>query len=425
VTALWPAPESAPTTGGGSGRSSWPTGIKPVDNDLVSIRSDLVSRPTSRRAAALTPRLPEPRCRHRPGREFIQPGAFRSGHAARAVERKISLHRIQTWVPRASSSTVSCSGGPGGGRLTLMTVELASFPGLCEWDPEQHYYYFELLGETSPVLDTSYGELAAGTGRPADGTVSTHVFEYAWTIGHLGVSQRRLRARRGAGRKAERAQAFSPVPPSDSRTFWDNLGDLAAEIYIYFPQTGGWRVSELGATVKYLTPLPEEESFVDKAARDAELMQPVISAAGQLANVAAPGAGSVISGSAHIVGALAQMKLNSVPQTQGFPWSAAKTACVWNRETMTGVAWSLPKSMFEELGGRITGTLAVIFVPVREQNPEAASSEPVDPKPRQILARAVVHGSQSIPAPPDTDDSPDRHDYLKLCITPTLPTSHE
>jgi len=258
-----------------------------------------------------------------------------------------------------------------------MTVEVVSSPGPCEWDPKQDYFYFELLGETSPVLDTSQGELAAGTGKPADGTVSTHVFEYAWTIGHLGVSQRRLRAHHGARRRKEGAQAFSRIPPSESRTFWDNLRDLAAEIYIYFPQTGGWRVSELGATVKYLTPLPEEETFVDKAAKDAELMQPVVSAVGQLANVAAPGAGSVVSGSAHIVGALAQMKLNSVPQTQGFPWSAAKTACVWKKETMTGVAWSLPKSMFEELGGRITGTLAVIFVPAREQNPDAASSESV------------------------------------------------
>ena len=133
----------------------------------------------------------------------------------------------------------------------------------------------------------------------------------------------------------------------------------------------------------------------------------------------------MVSGSAHIVGALAQMKINSVPQTQGFPWSAARTACVWGKETITGVAWSLPKSMFEELGGRITGTLAVIFVPAREQNPDAASSEPVDPQPRQVLARAVVHGSESIPAPPDKDDSPDRHEYIKLWIAPMLPASHE
>lgn len=96
-----------------------------------------------------------------------------------------------------------------------------------------------------------------------------------------------------------------------------------------FPQSGGWRVHELGATLNYLTPLPEEETFLDRTARDLQLMQPLATSVGQLTNVAAPGVGSAVAGSARLVGALAQMTLDSVPQTDGFPWSVAKAVRIW------------------------------------------------------------------------------------------------
>ena len=89
---------------------------------------------------------------------------------------------------------------------------------------------------------------------------------------------------------------------------------------------------------------------------------------------------------------------------------------------MAGVAWSLPKSMFEELGGRITGGVGVIFVPARQQNPDAASSNPVDPKPKQVLARAVLYSAEPTPAPPDQHAG---KDYLKLWIAPKLPSVSE
>jgi hypothetical protein len=163
-----------------------------------------------------------------------------------------------------------------------MTVEVVSSPPPGEWDPRQQPFYFEFLGETTPVLDTSQGELAAV--ENADGVADgTRVFEYTWTIGHVGVWQHQLKTRRAAGRK----QAFSETPPA----FWDKLGGVG-----------------------------------------------------------------------------------------------------------------------------------VIFVPARQQNPDAASSNPVDPTPKQVLARAVVYSAEPTPAPPDQHAG---KDYLKLWIALKLPSVSE
>ena len=299
-----------------------------------------------------------------------------------------------------------------------MNVEAVSFPeDLKGWDPEQQPFYFELLGETTPVLDATQGELAAVSGTAGSGS-GTRIFEYVWTIGHPGVSQHRPSTHR-VGHGA--AQAFEET---ETRTpeFWHRLKDPAAEVHVYFPQAGNWRVSELGATVKYLSPLPEEESFLDKVAKDAQLMQPVATAVGQLANVAAPGVGSVVSGSARVVAALAQMKMNSVPQTAGFPWSVTKTVrrirtkqTGRDEEPMAGVAWSLPKSMFEELGGRISGSVAVVFVPVRTQIAASTQKEPGQPEPRHVVAHAVVRTER------EPVWAPGRDRYIELRLAPTAP----
>jgi hypothetical protein len=163
--------------------------------------------------------------------------------------------------------------------------------------------------------------------------------------------------------------------------------------------------------------MPDDEAFLARMAKDGEALQPIVGAVGQLANVAAPGAGAVISSSARVVGALAQMKINSLPQTAGFPWAVAKTTFVWataeEKTPMAGVAWSLPKTMFAELGGRISGSVAVIFVPVATQQDQATTVERPGTKP--ILARAIVHGSEPLFSPPeDADDG-----FIKLEITPS------
>ena len=149
---------------------------------------------------------------------------------------------------------------------------------------------------------------------------------------------------------------------------------------------------EFGATVKYLTPMPEDETSLAKATKDFEVLQPAASDIGQVANVAVPGAGTVVSSSARLLGALAQMKINSLPQTAGFQWNVVKTASVRPKKTesgveegtMAGLVWSLPTTMFQEFGGRISGSVAVIFVPLKH---DSASNDLAS---GAILARAVV-----------------------------------
>jgi hypothetical protein len=70
-----------------------------------------------------------------------------------------------------------------------MTIESASFPDdLSEWDgKEAAPYYFEVFGETTPLLDLSYAEVVpagAATDAAAQSAESAPVYEYWWTIGH-------------------------------------------------------------------------------------------------------------------------------------------------------------------------------------------------------------------------------------------------
>jgi hypothetical protein len=273
-----------------------------------------------------------------------------------------------------------------------MSLKVVSWPeSLKTWKPTdpQQYFYFELVGETCPAFDESQGELAATPKPDAGGVTGTRVYEYVWTIGRLGVWQHRPKTPQGLAHRSRGDEAFSDlapeVTPSESaEKFWVELEDPAAHVYVYFPLAERWRVSELGATVKYLSPMPNDETFLDKTAKDVEALLPIVGAVGQLANVAAPGAGAVISSSARVIGALAQMKTNSLPQTAGFPWAVAKATFIWTRmeggeekkTPMAGVAWSLPKTMFEELGGRISGSVAVIFVPVTAQQDQGTEAEP-------------------------------------------------
>ena len=362
--------------------------------------------------------------------------------------------------------------------LVPMTVEVVSSPpDLATWDPSQMKFYFELLGETSPVLDTSHRELAT-----TNGASPPRIYEYSWTIGHPGISQHRGEAMAEAVSPRQRRGGFRHVRDRDDHTqafadlpgVWGRLEDPAAHIYIYFPTSGNWRVKEVGTTVKYLTPLPNDDGFLDRAAKDLQLMQPLFAGVSSLANAAAPGSGSVVSGSAHVLEAMAQMKVNSIPQSAGFPWSVA-TAVLRVRnaggqgrgdgdgepsaaggddgqkggeptsqqstcEVMAGVAWSLPKSMFEELGGRLSGGLAVVFEPVAVQSGKRVSEEDPEPEPRHVLAHAAVHADRSYwaPAQSEAGDRAGRttndedllpaprnpRDFIQLLVHPTSGPCH-
>lgn len=184
-----------------------------------------------------------------------------------------------------------------------MSLKVVSWPEpLKAWQPTdpQQYFYFELIGETSPALDETQGELAATHQADPGGVTGTRVYEYHWTIGRLGVWQHRPTTPHGLARRSQGDEAFADrapevAPSRGAEEFWGKLKDPAAHVYVYFPLAESWRVSELGATVNYLTPMPDDETFLDKTAKDIQALQPIVGAMGQLANVAAPGAGAVIS----------------------------------------------------------------------------------------------------------------------------------
>ena len=156
---------------------------------------------------------------------------------------------------------------------------------------------------------------------------------------------------------------------------------------------GGWRVKELAATIKYMTPVAHEETFMEKAAQGWQTIQPLVDGASKLASIAQPVAGAAAAQSAKVLGAMAQLKISSVPSIKGFEWSAGKVA-FGNKEhggVAQGVMWTLPPSMFQELGGRLTGSLAITLIPDRRQGEGGASTEPPDPQAQDLLAHAVVY----------------------------------
>jgi hypothetical protein len=277
-----------------------------------------------------------------------------------------------------------------------MAIEVVSWPkDLRTWDEKEQRYYFELSGETRPQVDPRLAELLGG----ADSKEAVPVYVYSWTIGHGGFRQKPRRP-------------LDRLRPPDG--FWNNLQDdpYAARVYVYFPVDCGWRVSELAATVNYMTPVDHQASFAERAAKDWQTLQPLVDDAAKLATSLVP-AGAAVSGSARMLGALAQMKINSVPQVGEFQWAAGKVTFGHpGRGVMAGVEWALPKSMFRELGGRLTGSLAVRFAPMRQQADVVGPEEP-DLRRGHVLAHAVVHGPEGTP-----DWAPGPSMFIELIVEP-------
>jgi hypothetical protein len=279
-----------------------------------------------------------------------------------------------------------------------MAIEVVSWPqDLLTWDEKVQRYYFELSGETRPQVDPRQVELQGGAG----GKQAVPAYVYSWTIGRGGF-------------RSKPRRLLDRLRPAEG--FWNNLQDdpYAARVYMYFPVDCGWRVSELGATVNYMTPVDHQASFAERAAKDWQTLQPLVDDAAKLATSLGP-AGAAAAGSARMLGALAQMKINSVPQVAGFQWAAAKVAFGHpGRGVMAGVEWALPRSMFRELGGRLTGSLAVTFVPMRRQEDAVGPEEP-DLRPGTVLAHAVVHGPHG-----ESDWAPGENNFTELKIEPRI-----
>jgi hypothetical protein len=257
-------------------------------------------------------------------------------------------------------------------------ISAATWPSdLSKWDQDKYPFYLEVFGETEPVLDMSYAEVIPARGASAESTQATPIYEYWWTIGHGGHGPEHKHL--FEGRKSE--------------LLWTKLDKTAARVYLYFPISGGWRTKELIGTVKYLSPVSDQKDWSEKAAADWQRAQPALAGASQVASGLAvvPGVGAAAAGAAPILSALSKIQVGSVPQgVKGFDWYVEKVTFGPSKShgVMQGVVWALPRQMFELLGGRLTGSLALSFIPSR---PHESGSEEWSPKPLPLLAHAVVY----------------------------------
>jgi hypothetical protein len=109
--------------------------------------------------------------------------------------------------------------------------------------------------------------------------------------------------------------------------------------------------------------------------------------------------------------------------SQDINWSATKvTHGRPPDKVMQGVVWNLPQSVFTRLGSRITGSLALSFIPAHIQEPGTALKQPVAPQPAAIQAHAVIYGpdNKKLWAP-----GPGTNEWLCLTVEPIDPTNPE
>ena len=134
-----------------------------------------------------------------------------------------------------------------------------------------------------------------------------------------------------------------------------------AHVRLLFPHTCGFWIHEIAASVKLLSPPPLD--FAEKVGKDVTAVQPFLGlAGGAVAAVGAVG-GPAVSAAGHVLSAVAKVKMNDVPSTREFPWSVQKFSVRSGAEEWDGIVWNLPGDMFESCGDRITGSVAVVFLP--------------------------------------------------------------
>jgi hypothetical protein len=212
-------------------------------------------------------------------------------------------------------------------------------------------YFLELYGEPSPEVDPEYALVLATRGKPDAGPI----YEYFWTLG-------------------KREQYPSELPPrkGSAGTDWGEFSHGSfVQVYMLFPRNSDWRVHELAVSVKYLSPVDEQETVLQEMGKDMAALQPLLGVAGTAVSAAgaAVGAGPAASATGHVLDAMAKMKVESVPQTKNFHWSVRKVSMPAEKnasELADGVVWNLPLSMLESLGGRINGSIAVRIIPLPE-----------------------------------------------------------
>lgn len=245
-----------------------------------------------------------------------------------------------------------------------------------KWDVKEQPFYLEVYGETSPTVDEAYAEVVPAGSDDQKRTADAPVYEYWWTLGHPGAP--------------EHHRHWLEPEISDRRP-WQEVADPAARVYLYFPVSAGWRAVEVTATLKYLSPVPEQHDWFRTAVQDFQAVQPI---AGGLSSAA-----GLVPGGAEAskwLDVVAKLQVSSLPQSGNLKWSVEKVTFGSPNGVMQGVVWTIPRAVFQRLGGRLTGSLAVSFISAHHQDSESDEGKArASYGQGNVLAHAVVYGADN------------------------------
>ena len=268
-------------------------------------------------------------------------------------------------------------------------IEYVTWPNnIDQWNREEdHFFYLEVFGEASPRITPGYTQLPLPEENEGlkQGTNLAPLYEYYWSLGYIDLDKK-----------------------CGPDSWGGELADTAAEVYLYFPTTGGWRIEELLATIKYLCPAMEHASLLQNAAHMFAAAQPMVEDASKLAAIGSgvPGVGLIAASTATLLDVIAKLKVTSVPPMDGYEWSVQKVAQhVQGEGLLHGIKWTIPKKLFIEFGSRLTGSIALNIIP---SIPQPSSEQSYRPRRLPIRARAVMKlhpkrmgGDEPVPLPTD------------------------
>jgi hypothetical protein len=269
------------------------------------------------------------------------------------------------------------------------------------WNSSSLQPYLELYGEAHPFICANLTETLPAHSMNNDPEMKAvaPIYEYFWTI---GISEYLC---------ARFAQHLENVVQKKVDSFRHQ--DTGAEVTLFFPLTGGWRVEPVVASIKYVRPLPHHDNLVKKVAEYWDTVAPIVSKVAELTeHLDIPG----VSTSASLIDTLAKVPITSLPPVEGLPWTLTKVTGYLDSEIRDGVQWTLPKKLFYVLGRRLTGSIAVYFHPAqsRQKQQETVSNNQLIVQTRPILAQAVVHGDgKRLPS-----IEKDGKEYIELDVTP-------
>lgn len=157
-------------------------------------------------------------------------------------------------------------------------------------------------GVRRDLTDTRYelAEVVPPNSTSAQATAHSPVYEYWWTLGHPGLKPKHHHL----------------IHRSENEPLWSHLADDAAHVYFFFPLDSGCRVKEVVATVKYLSPVRDQESLSERANADWQKLQTLLADAGTLAPVLSPTPGVGAAAASPVLSALSKMQIGTVAPLQ-------------------------------------------------------------------------------------------------------------